>query len=81
MGRSECDPPLRTHSSSSLHFLVDFYLRIIRKNRKKRRTYNSPMSFELKSNAKCLVALADEVHHSFLVSTANLRGPNEVRSP
>lgn len=39
------------------------------------------MSFELKSNAKCLVALADEVHHSFLVSTANLRGPNEVRSP
>jgi WD40 repeat protein len=36
-------------------------------------------SYDMKSTARCLAALADESRHSFLVSTANLRGPNEVR--
>ena len=36
-------------------------------------------SYDMKSPARCLAAVSDEVHHSFLVSTANLRGPNEIR--
>ena len=36
-------------------------------------------SYDMKSTARCLAALADESRHSFLVSTANLRGPNEIR--
>jgi hypothetical protein len=36
--------------------------------------------YSLKTQARCLVAHAgDEERHAFLVGTANLRGPNEVR--
>lgn len=42
----------------------------------------SSSSYLIKSTSRCLVThAADENHHGFLVGTANLRGPNEVREP
>ena len=37
-------------------------------------------TYELKTQARCIVPHADEAHHAFLVATASLKGPNEVRT-
>jgi EARP and GARP complex-interacting protein 1 len=41
---------------------------------------NNAATYSLRSQAKCLVPhAADQDRHGFLVGTANLRGPNEIR--
>jgi hypothetical protein len=39
----------------------------------------SSATYELKFPARCLATHYDESFHGFLVTTANLRGPNEIR--